>query len=403
MSGASQDLLVPDLTSLSRIPELNVINTCKYRIISNSSSICTIVVQFDEDQSPRGLPTHLIIRFEKSREGNPLLATAAIQRLAHQRLPHIVPKVWGAGHTQTETGTQLTYMLSQFYMDTCTLDTVWDDLDTFTQYFMVKAVASAMFQLRDVSLVEAGDEAQKVLQGTPLERNATAPPTLVGGPACGYFPDFGSLLIAMVSPGSAKYSVDRNPDGAVTIRTQSPEEANLGFSRTDLDLLTKTSGLCHNNLEPRNILVRQVKSDQGRATYQFVSVIGWADAAFLPLAFEIGSKDTCLGLQNQSWTWYRVYRAYAGTVLAKTFPGAHRICLKLIRAMVLTDLSRKDSNKLNVGNLVQKLWHEREKTGDHGAETGYVKSSDAERIGSFTAADNAVLELEALRSLGYIR
>lgn len=403
MSGASQDLLVPDLISLSRIPELNDITTCKYRIISNSSSICTIVVQFDEDQSPRGLPTHLIIRFEKSREGNPLLATAAIQRLAHIRLPHVVPKVWGAGHTQTETGAQLTYLLSQFYMDTCTLDTVWDDMDKFTQYFMTKAVASAMFQLRDVSLVEAGDETQEVLQGTPFERNATAPPTLVGGPAYGYFPDFGSFLMAMVSPGSAKYSVDHKPDGAVTIRTQSPEEADWGFAQTDLDLLTKTSGLCHNNLEPRNILVRQVKSDQGKATYQFVSVIGWAAAGFLPLAFEIGFKDTCLGLQNQSWTWYRVYRACAETTLAKTFPGAHHICSKLIRAMVLTDLSRKDNNKLNVGNLVQKLWHEREKTGDHVAETGYVKSSDAERTTSFTAADNAELELEALRRLGYIR
>ncbi|GJC94836.1 hypothetical protein ColKHC_03662 [Colletotrichum higginsianum] len=384
MSGASQDLLVPDLISLSRIPELNDITTCKYRIISNSSSICTIVVQFDEDQSPRGLPTHLIIRFEKSREGNPLLATAAIQRLAHLRLPTLCPRFG-------------------FYMDTCTLDTVWDDMDRFTQYFMAKAVASAMFQLRDVSLVEAGDEAQEALEGTLFERTATASPTLVGGPAYGYFPDFESFLVSMVSPGSAKYSVDQKPDGAVIIRTQTPEAVELGFAQTDLDFLTQTSGLCHNNLEPRNILVRQVKSDQGKATYQFVSVIGWAAAGFLPLAFEIGFKDTCLGLQNQSWTWYRVFRTCAEATLAKTFPGAHHICSKLIRAMVLTDLSRKDNNKLNVGNLVQKLWHEREKTGDHVADTGYVKSFDAERIGSFTAADNAELELEALRRLGYIR
>ncbi|KAJ0160812.1 hypothetical protein CTA2_7253 [Colletotrichum tanaceti] len=403
MSAACEDLLVPDLASLSGIPELNDITTCKYRIISNSPGICTTVVEFDEDQSPRGLPTHLIIRFEKSREGHPLLATAAIQRLAHQRLPHVVPKVWGAGHTQTETGTRLTYMLSQFYMDTCTLDTVWDDMDKITQYFMAKAVVSAVFQLRDISLVGAGDEAQKVLRGTPFERTAAASPALVGGPAYGYFPDFESFLMAMVSPGSANYSVDQKPDGAVTIQMQSPEGVGLGFARTDLDLLTEASGLCHNSLDPRNILVRQVKSDQGKAAYQFVSVIGWAHAGFLPLAAEIGFMDMCLGLQNQSWTWYSVYREHAGTVLAKTSPGAHHICLKLIRAMVITDLSRKDSNKLNVGNLIQRLWHEREKTGDHIAATGYVKNADAERAGFFTAADNAELELEALRRLGYVR
>ncbi|GKT52926.1 aminoglycoside phosphotransferase [Colletotrichum tofieldiae] len=322
MSEANHDYLVLDVTVLSRIPELNGITLCKYRVISNNVNNCTSVAYFEEDQSPCGLPTHFLIRIEKRRDGNPLLSTAALQRLAHLRLPHVVPKVWGAGHTETEKGTKLSYMLSQFYMDTHTLESVWDDMEMASRQSLAEQVVSTSLKLQDISLARINDEAKQILRDTPFETINVERPVVVGGPAY---------------------------------------------------------------------------------AYELVAIIGWQMAGFFPFAFEVGHKDTCLGLQNQSWTWYSLYRQGAGRILCKISPGARSIWSKLIRAMVLTDISRKDSNRLNVGNLVQKLWHEREKTEKYSnPEMGYVRRSNVGVFEPCTAADNAELELVALRRLGYI-
>ncbi|GJC86072.1 hypothetical protein ColLi_08910 [Colletotrichum liriopes] len=387
MSESNHDYLVPDVTVLSRIPELNGI-TLSY---------------FEEDQSPCGLPTHLLIRIEKRRDGNPLLSTAALQRLAHLRLPHVVPKVWGAGHTETEKGTKLSYMLSQFYMDTHTLESVWDDMEMPSRQSLAEQVVSTSLKLQDISLASINDEAKQILRDTPFETINVERPIVVGGPAYGYFYDFASFLTAVLSPGNSKYSIDGKPDGAVAIQMQPVKDVGFGFAQTDLDLLAHMSVLCHNDLEPRNILIRRTINDENKAAYELVAIIGWQMAGFFPFAFEVGHKDTCLGLQNQSWTWYSLYRQGAGRILRKISPGARSIWSKLIRAMVLTDISRKDSNRLNVGNLVQKLWHEREKTEKYSnPETGYVRSGNAGVFEPCTAAGNAELELVALRRLGYI-
>ncbi|KAK1997736.1 hypothetical protein LX36DRAFT_720359 [Colletotrichum falcatum] len=403
MSATAQDHLVPDLTALSRISELNGITICKYRTISNSLSTCTAVAYFEEDQSPFGLPTHLIIRLEKSRDGSPLLATAALQRLAHRRLPHLVPKVWGAGHTQTEKGIELSYMLSQFYMDTCTLESVWPGMDKHSRYALVEQVVPALFQLSDVSLADP-DEETDALRGTPFERTKAGRSAVVGGPAHGYFRDFSSFLMAALNSGKNKrYTVEQKPDGAVAIQMKSPQELGFGFAQTDLDLLLRMSALCHNNLEPRNILVRKVLTRDNEADYQLVSVIGWEMAGFFPFAFEVGQKDACLGLQNQSWSWYSLYRRCAGRILSETAPAARPISSRLIRAVVLTDIARKEANKLSVGNLVQKLWHEREQTDAYvDPGTGYTKSVNTVGVDSFSEADNAELEQVALRKLRYV-
>ncbi|EFQ26917.1 hypothetical protein CGRA01v4_07908 [Colletotrichum graminicola] len=402
MSATAPDCLVPDLTILSGISELDGITMCKYRIISNSSTTCTAVASLEEDQSPCGLPTHLIIRLEKSRDGNPLFATAAFQRLAHRRLPHLVPKVWGAGHTQTEKGAKISYMLSQYYMDTCTLESVWDDMDKFSRHALVEQVVSNLVHLKDVSVANVNDETE-ILRGTPFERTKTGNSAMVGGPAYGYFRDFSSFLMSTLSSGSKRYSIDRKPDGTLAIQMKSPQETGFGFAQTDLDLLLHMSVLCHNNLEPRNILVRKVITSNNRVTCQLVSVIGWEMAGFFPFAFEVGYKDTCLGLQNQSWSWYSWYRLSAGRILSGTAPAARPICFKLIQSMVLTDIAKKEANKLNVGNLVQKLWHEREQTMAYvDAETGYAKNPNIVGVNSFNMTDNAELELEALRKLRYI-
>ncbi|KAK2017591.1 hypothetical protein LZ32DRAFT_684630 [Colletotrichum eremochloae] len=402
MSGTAQDRLVPDVTALSGVSELNGITLCKYRIISNSFDTCTAVAHFEEDQSPGGLPTHLIIRLEKSRDCNPLLATAALQRLAHRRLPHLVPKVWGAGHTQTENGTKLSYMLTQFYMDTCTLESVWNDMDSCSRQALVEQVVPLFFQLADVSLANSAEETN-ILRETPFERPKTGGPVMIGGPAYGYFRDFSPFLMAAMSPGNARYSIDQKPDGAVAIRMKPPQDIGFGFAQTDLDLLSHMSVLCHNDLEPRNILVRKVVTGDDKTTYQPVSVIGWKSAGFFPFAFEVGHKDTCLGLQNQSWSWYSLYRRCAGRILSETAPAARPIWSRLIRAMVFTDIARKETNKLNVGNLVQQLWHEREQTNAFvDAGTGYAKGAGTVGVESFNAADNEDLELVALRKLRYI-
>ncbi|WYZ40869.1 hypothetical protein EsH8_IV_001210 [Colletotrichum jinshuiense] len=401
MANLNQTDLVPDFEAISGISEFAGMPICYYDIISNNLDTCTFFVLFEENHRPVGLPDNLLIRFEKQRDGNPLLATAALQQLAHLEAPYLVPKVWGSGETQAGDGTKLSYMLSQFHPDTCTLESVWEDLGQDEQLSLMKDVVDAMAQFQSICLTNLSDEAKEILKNTPFDPTTMGPVTRVGGPEFGYFHDFSSFLKTTLEPGKAKYDIWIKHDGTVVIQVHSPDEIGIGFAVTELDLLVKTSVLCHNDMEPRNLLVRKVPGEV-EPKYELVAIINWRMAGFFPFAFEVGRKDTCLGLQNHSWSWYDLFRNLTGQAFL-TGTSGNAIRSKLIRALFFTDRTRKLGNSLNVGNRVQILWHEKERLVLSSlAEKGFVKRKNAEGMGPSTPVDTAELEQEALRELGYI-
>ncbi len=77
----------------------------------------------------------------------------------------------------------------------------------------------------------------------------------------------------------------------------------VGFTHSDLDGLQRHVVFCHNDLEPRNILIRETSPTEGKSPrYELVAVIDWEMANFYPFAYEYGVKDTILGSSNLSFS-----------------------------------------------------------------------------------------------------
>ena len=129
-------------------------------------------------------------------------------------------------------------------------------------------------------------------------------------------------------------------------RLRSP---GASFTRSDLNDLLHHVVFCHNDLEPRNILVRETSSAEGKSPrYELAAVIDWEMAGFYPFAYEYGLKDTVLGSSNLSFSWYSLFKERTSHLLPRA-----EYHTKLIKALKMVDESKKRSMTRNVGIRVQ--------------------------------------------------
>jgi thiamine kinase-like enzyme len=59
---------------------------------------------------------------------------------------------------------------------------------------------------------------------------------------------------------------------------------------------------CHGDLEPRNILVQPSTSPHSLGSYEVAAIIDWEMAGFYSLGYEYVTKNSLLGLSNQSFS-----------------------------------------------------------------------------------------------------
>lgn len=105
------------------------------------------------------------------------------------------------------------------------------------------------------------------------------------------------------------------------MQSEYEEIGQIELSQSDLDELQRHVVFCHNDLEPRNILMRKVSS----GGYELASIIDWQMTDFSPLAYVYGFKNTVVGssirhvsktdLSSVPLIRERVpYKAYSGTL-----------------------------------------------------------------------------------------
>ncbi|KAJ5819333.1 hypothetical protein N7474_004924 [Penicillium riverlandense] len=295
--------------------------SCK--IISNTFDTCTFSIQFETVPLP-DYPKDLIVRLETSRSRLAILAT--LQRLARSQLNDLVPSVLDVGTTMTAAAKEIEYLVTPYFTGTISLEDVWNTLDQTHQLEVVDSVILAVDKLQKLDL---GNLSQS-LAGTPYISTNDAPPQpvkiAIGGPALGYFPDvkefLGGLLQAsnQKPPGCKLLEIDCG----ITLQSAYADIGRIDLSRSDLDELQHHAVFCHNDLEPRNILVRETSSGK----YELAGVIDWERAGFFPFSYEYGLKDTILGSSNLYFSWYTMFKTQASHLLPRA--ECH---VKLIKAL----------------------------------------------------------------------
>ncbi|KAK3324799.1 hypothetical protein B0T19DRAFT_429466 [Cercophora scortea] len=404
MASVEQRDLVPDEKILSAIfpgaTDIKLTSCCN--IISNTFDTCTFSIHL-EIAPLSGYPKDLLVRLETS--GSRLATVAALQRLGHAQLPNLIPSVLDVGTTTTADGTPVEYSVTAYCTGTITLEDVWDTLGQPHQLESVDSVVHAMEKLQ--KLDRNSEDVSRSLTGTPYVLNNGASDcmqsvrTSIGGPKLGYFPDvkqfLGGILRAsnLKSPNCTLSEID---DGIVLV-SAFEDIGRVEFTRSDLDNLQHHVVFCHNDLEPRNILVREISSAEGKSPqYELAAIIDWEMAGFFPFAYEYGLKDTVLGSSNLSFSWYSLFKERTSHLLPRA-----EYHTKLIKALKIVDESKKRSMTRNVGIRFQAKWVGREdveKSLD--LRRGWVRKAGAKPPGRFTKADQANLELEVLKELGYL-
>ena len=388
--------LVPDQQILAAITGISPPKGQTYDIISNTFDTCTFRLKL-EGERPKGYPADLIVRLEASE--NRLAQVATLQRLGHLQLPDVVPETLNVGIVKDASGRQLEYSISSYVEGTSTLEDIWDTISRDDQQYLIDSVIGAITKLHGLNL-QSEDVRQRLLHLQP-EGNSEKPlEPLIGGPELGYHANIAQLLEAFaggVGSDTQGYKIEQT-QGGIAVQSIFADIGAIELSQADLDALKENIVLCHNDLEPRNILVRQCQPDSegNSAGYQVAAIIDWEMAGFYPFAFEFGFKDTVLGSSNLYLSWYLLFKERA----ARRVPegSCHS---KLIKAMTTIGRSKTRAKKRTIGFQFQRKWIERHGLSLLDERRGWVPGDGVENP-VFTKEDKENLEHEVLKELGYI-
>ncbi|KAJ9645997.1 hypothetical protein H2199_003040 [Coniosporium tulheliwenetii] len=330
-----------------------------------------------------------------------LQAVAELQRLAYLHIPELVPKTFDLGTVTTADGRQLDYSVTQFVAGTTVLESVWQDLDDDQQAALMNSVVDAVTKIQRLKLDD--EPVQATLSATAYIFGGLDTGTSIqhplGGPELGYLRDTAAFLAGIIkanSPKSLTSSIVPSLSGdGITMTSTYDNLGSVHIPQSDLDFLQQHSISCHNDLEPRNLLVRAVDVADGKQTYELAAIIDWEMAGFYPFAYEYCVKDSVLGSSNLYFSWYTLFKQRTAALVP-----AHRFSEALIRVVDLIYRSRERQMTKNVGELVRQRWIEREKlVRGPSVRDGWVRRADAGTVPRFTKEDNQKLEEDVRRAL----
>jgi hypothetical protein len=388
-SSMSRELL-PDSTLLSAIfPTVASSSSITTTVLANAWETCTFKASFGIT-SPPGLPQDIVVRMETS--SGLIEQIAEVHKAARQRLPDLIPETLVVGKAVTGNGRTVEYMVQEFVKDTVSSEDVWANLFTVQKEELVDQVVSAMKHFQSVNVTSTIHLPAACTSNTGSENSIR-----IGGPKYGYHTDMRAFLKHLV----AKHQMKTTPTSSlyetaegVCIVSARPELSSLFLSNKELEDLQNTIVLSHNDLELRNILVRNnSKSEKTTSTsYELAAITDWEFAGFFPRAFETAVKDSELGIGNLYYDWYKMVRTATASV--------DNASQKLIDAVQIIVDSRRLKWKRNVGTEVRMRWLLREGL-EMRTEFGWVRKEGVEERG-FSKKENEELEMDVLRDWGMI-
>lgn len=409
MSSDEKRVLAPNEALLGAIfPQSKPVNTT---ILSQTHEACTFIAHFDGSDESGPLNGAVVVRLEIAK--NRLRTISALQQIAALSIPELIPAVLQNGTVRATGEKELEFSISVFVVDTVTLEAVWDDLTEDQQSKIVDKVLSVMMKLQAIDL--ADKSVQKILNtgmsdlsktfgsGDGVSFDLNIP---LGGPETGFFEDMPGLLTGIIAYNdqseNLRLSFENEPrDHGVIIASTFEGIPDVYIKRQELASLRQRVVFCHNDLEPRNILVRPVHSGDDSVQYEVATIIDWEMAGFFPFAYEYCMKDAFLGCENLCFTWYALFKERTAALFPiMQLSEPEKL---FIEAMDRILQARNKEQTTNVGALFRKKWIEREQLvpGEF-LWSGWIRRLDATAVKTYGKEDNKLLEEEILKELGLL-
>lgn len=370
------------------LPDPNI-DTCT--VIASTPDTCTFRLRLAAAPGP-GYPTDLVVRLQKAGSG--ILAVTDLQRLAHLQLPDVVPETLAVGSVSNSTGEELGYSVSPFVDGTVTLEDVWYDLGLDNLRYLMDAIVDSIKRVQQLDYQKLEDCQSSALFIS--KHDFPSGENVIGGPHTGYHATVKPLLEGLLRDENT--CEIKSIEGGMSIRSVYQDIGSVELSQEDLQVLGESVVLCHNDLEPRNILVKQGDKPGHAPWYDLAAIIDWEMAGFYPFSYEFGLKDNLLGTSNLYLGWYSLFKERAASLVPEG--EAHD---KLIKALGIIYRSNEMVMKRNVGARVRAKWIERQRlTLSPDVRRGWVREEGADNAPTLTREDTSNLELEVLKELGYI-
>jgi hypothetical protein len=398
---SEQKDLVPDLKILSGIfPDRKDLDPDNCKVISNNFGTCTFTIRLEDPQI--GYPEHLIVRLEKTASFW-LPATVALQQLGHTQLPDFVLPTLGMGVTTSEDGCQIGYTVMEYLEGIATLEEVWDHLDDADQSRLVDSVVAAIEKLQRAQI--PGRDTETILTATGMTYRDLFPPgSPIGGPyhgPCGNIKILLESILHLQDPTNCSLrGSDPGPGDGIRVVSDFDDIGTVQFTRAELNELKRHVVFCHNDLEPRNILVQRTFATKTATVgqYELVAIIDWERAGFYPFAYEYGYKDTVLGTSNLSFSWYSLFKKRTRHLVPQG--ECHT---KLIKALRIISESKERTMSKNVGVRIKAKWVAREEIElTPNVRKGWVRKDGVENVGPYTKEIGEQYLNEVLKDLGYV-
>ncbi|KAF6810066.1 aminoglycoside phosphotransferase [Colletotrichum musicola] len=407
---ANGKCFVPDEHVLSGIfPNIPDISEKCPEVICNSIEVCNFRLTFDVE--PRlGLPTDLIIRLETAKDK--LKAVARMQGLARRQAPNIVLETLEVGTVDDVQGRQLGYSITPFLAGTVCLEEIWNEMEESNQRALMDSVVDAMRKFHELRIQDfdslypedsvisddSNDSATPSKELFDSHKKGYHSNELFGSPDKGYHATIKPLLESYIGHnarpiGQIVYTAD-----GVAIR--SADNGAVEFTITDLEELGRNAVLCHNDIEPRNILVKQSPSStnasRGGAWYELAAIIDWGMSGILNFAYEFGMKGAMLGSANLLFSWYELFKEKTADLVPRGEAPE-----KMIAALGVIGRCNARVVPGNVGGRFREKWFARERLErSPDVRRGWIRQKGAGDVPPFTTADQDDIETEVLKELG---
>ncbi|EHK27116.1 uncharacterized protein TRIVIDRAFT_229003 [Trichoderma virens Gv29-8] len=235
---------------------------------------------------------------------------AAMQQIAADCIPGLVPKILQVGIAANEQGRRFQFCVMEL-AEGVTLHDAWDQMTSDNQSSIVNELVEALQKLHAVRLSD--DIVQNTLRRALGDQEAKVLDKMVmGGPLAGFVHDGHALLTGILQRRSlrkpfcdVRSTADPDPKDLI-VQSIFEHLGSATVKEADMENWATEAVFCHNDLTPRNLLVRSVQNSDNQAEprYKLSAIIDWELAGFYPPSYELSLQDTYLGGGNSHASLY---------------------------------------------------------------------------------------------------
>ncbi|CAM1500496.1 Fc.00g096580.m01.CDS01 [Cosmosporella sp. VM-42] len=340
------------------------------RVFLNNRDKCVFKAEF-----PKGLDVPYltcVVRLEAvNREESPgpgtFAAVAAMQQIAASTIPELIPQILQVGKATNLQGRLFDFSVIEL-VEGDTLEDVWEQMNNEEQDSVVVELVEALEKLHSVRFDDP--VVQNILDKMLHEQSDKKFKIqgVFGGPHTGFLENGTDLLESIMKirklrkPFCTKEPVVGRQE--MTIHSNFEELGSLFIDISSIEQWSREAVFCHNDLNPRNLILREYPSLDGKRKYKLTGIIDWELAGFYPASYELSLQDTYLGLATQKLSYYLLLKDSLKNIVPRS---SSQVALLRANELICESQERLLSNGTNIPAHIRKRFLE---------NTGLVRDSD---------------------------